>query len=207
MNYIRKNAVLFVVLFVALAFVSTTPMLMVDETEGGGGGSWTSSTWTLTDSTTATFTGSAYTSGTGYMRYYASGYNDDCAGGYLLFRKSFTATDSSTHFDLDYKWQYYCNANGFVLSVFLYVKHGADEVWNHCLWSHVKYAGSGPTSISADNTYSNNVGTTAGYSYYYEVRVTIGSLNNAKSSAGYFCKSSSELTTSSYWDYDLTISY
>lgn len=206
MNSVKKKALLFVALFVVLAFVSTIPMPMAYGTEGGGGvGAWDSGTWTVDDYPTgATFIGSASTGGTGSIRYYASGYNDNLATGSLVYRKYFTPTDSSTHFELDYQWLYYCDANGFFLTVNLAVV-GPTE-WVNDLWVHLMSSGDGPTlDWYADNTHIMNMYTYAGHSYYYEVTVTIRYLRNTKSSAGHFCKSSSQLTTASYWNFVLSI--
>ncbi len=210
MNSIKKKALLFVVLFVALAFVSTIPMPMAYETEGGGGvGAWDSATWTGPNPPGATFTGSGTTGGTGSIRYYASGYNNhDPVDGHLKFRKSFTPICSRIYFELDYEWRYYCDARGVQVGVTLRILDGSTYVWmNHVLWKHVMFAGDPPIGTWADSSYIHFDDYAVGHSYTYEVWVSIGRLNNEKSSAGHFCKSSSQLTTASYWNFALSITY
>ena len=191
----------------SMTLIGSMPMIMANATDGGGGSAWNSASWILTDSTTATFYGTAYTSGTGYIRYSASPYISDKAGGYLKFTKTFTATDSSTYIVLHNIVQLYCDADKVGITVSIVIKHGTSSVYSESLTTYTKLSGTSPMTISGSPDYIQTVPTTSGYSYTYEVRVTVSGLANYKASTGHLCRTSNLLTTPSYWFFSLSITY
>jgi hypothetical protein len=198
---IKLKAALVVLFLVTLTAIGTVPMILGAGTDGGGGGGWSSATWTVDNPTTATFTGSAYTVGRGYVRYYSSGYNNDQADGHLLFTKYFTATGRRVDVNLLYEWDFYGDCTGFLVSVYISVYHGSNYVYGHMLLTRMKYMGSPPYGESADNNFEFYFGSNSGLTYTLKVRVSIGQITNQKTSAGHFCKSSSQLTSSSHWGF------